>query len=229
MPHIAEYGLCNYFHSERLDAFYTEVETYLAEMEAAGAEATIMQIHWGQEYQLTENATQNKIAQNLCDLGFDVIVGGHPHVVQPMELLESTLDPDHKTVCIYSLGNAVSNQRQGKLTSITTAHTEDGVLFGMTFEKYSDGQVFLSGCEVLPLWVNMHTATGKLEYNILPLDDARQESWAEAFGLTADQEKAAKDSHKRTMDIVGAGLTECRQWLSQASNDRLNPVPAETQ
>ena len=110
---IAANGTINFFMNNNLPAFYEEVEAIMADMKAAGAEATMMQIHWGQEYQLTENATQNKIAQKLCDIGFDVIVGGHPHVVQPMELLESTVDPSHKTVCIYSVGNAVSNQRSG--------------------------------------------------------------------------------------------------------------------
>ena len=221
--------LVNWFTYEDLNGFYTEIGAVYSNMLAAGAEATVVFIHWGDEYQLTENGTQNAIGQKLCDLGFDVIVGGHPHVVQPMELLESTLDPHHKTVCIYSLGNSVSNQRQGNLTSITTAHTEDGVLFGVTFEKYSDGTVYVSDASVLPLWVNMHTSTGKLEYNILPLDIAAEDTWADAFGLTADQAKAAKDSHKRTMDIVGPGLEQCRSWLSQAKEARLNPTPAETQ
>ncbi|MBQ3504231.1 MAG: CapA family protein [Oscillospiraceae bacterium] len=215
--------LVNYFTYNDLNGFYSQVDAVYDDMTAAGAEATMMFIHWGDEYQLTENATQNAIAQKLCDLGFDVIVGGHPHVVQPMELLESTVNPDHKTVCLYSLGNSVSNQRLGNLTSITTAHTEDGVLLSVTFEKYSDGSVAVSAADILPLWVNMHSATGKLEYNILPLDAAKESSWAEDFGLTAETLKAAKDSHKRSMDIVGAGLAQCQSWLSQARNQRLNP------
>lgn len=71
-------------------------------------------------------------------------------MIQPIELLSSSVDPDHKTVCLYSTGNAVSNQRQGNLSAIKTAHTEDGILFTVTFEKYSDGTVYLSGAEVLP-------------------------------------------------------------------------------
>ena len=221
-------ALVNYFTYDDLPGFYNELSTVYSDMLSAGAEATVIFIHWGDEYQLTENGTQNAIGQKLCDLGFDVIVGGHPHVVQPMELLSSTTDPDRKTVCIYSLGNSVSNQRQGKLTSITTAHTEDGVLFGVIFEKYSDGTVSVTGTEVLPLWVNMHSSTGRLEYNILPLDKAAEDRWAEAFGLDADTLKAASDSWKRTMDIVGPGLQDCQNWLAQAREQKLNPTPEET-
>ena len=224
---LEEPDLVNWFTYDDLPGFYSQISAVYSDMTAAGAEATMVFIHWGEEYQLTENAQQNAIAQKLCDTGFDVIVGGHPHVVQPMELLESTADPSHKTVCIYSLGNSVSNQRQGNLTSITTAHTEDGVLFTVTFEKYSDGAVYVTGADVLPLWVNMHSSTGKLEYNILPLDKTKEDSWAQQFGLDAATLKKAQDSYTRTMDIVGAGLQDCQTWLDQENQARLEPDAAE--
>ena len=213
-------GTINFFMNNNLPAFYAEVEKIMADMKAAGAEATIMQIHWGQEYQLTENATQNKIAQNLCDLGFDVIVGGHPHVVQPMELLESTVDPSHKTVCIYSVGNAVSNQRNGYITQAPPYYTEDGALFEVTFEKYSDGKVYLAGTDVIPTWVNMHTTNGVKEYNILPLDDSQRETWRDAFKLNDNTMGFAERSYTRTMGIVGEGLEACQTYLDQAKIDR---------
>lgn len=218
---ISEAGLCNYFWKGNLDAFYSEVETYLAEMEAAGAEASMMYIHWGVEYILDANEEQKAIAQKLCDLGIDVIVGGHPHVVQPVDLLESTVNPEHKTVCLYSMGNAVSNQRLGNLQSISTAHTEDGILFTVTFEKYSDGTVYLAGADALPTWVNMHqNGNGKTEYNILPLDYDRVEEWTQMFEIGETTLNAAKNSHSRTMEIVGAGLTECQTWLAEEKEAR---------
>ena len=92
----------------------------------------VVYIHWGDEYRLAANKKQIEIAQQLCNLGVDVIVGGHSHVVEPIDLLTSETDPDHKTVCLYSMGNAVSNQRKER-ASIKTGHTEDGVLFSITF------------------------------------------------------------------------------------------------
>ena len=207
--------LVNWFTYEDLPGFYSQIESVQKDMLSSGADTTVVFIHWGEEYQLTENAQQRAIGQKLCDIGFDVIVGGHPHVVQPMDLLESTVNPEHKTVCIYSLGNAVSNQRLGNLTSITTAHTEDGVLFTVTFEKWSDGTTRLTDTDVLPLWVNMHEGSGKLEYNILPLEQEKEDSWQTLFGLDAETLQAARDSYKRTMDIVGSGLQRCRDWLAE--------------
>ncbi len=233
-------GTINFFRNNNLDAFYEEVEQIMAQMKQAGAEVTMMQIHWGLEYQLEENETQNKIAQKLCDLGFDVIVGGHPHVVQPMELLESTQDPSHKTICIYSLGNAVSNQRNGYISAAPAYYTEDGAIFTVTFEKYSDGQVYVCAADVIPTWVNMHTGNGAKEYNILPLLDGERDQWRETFNLNNNTMGFAEKSYKRTMGIVGEGLEVCRNYLAQAKLDReayyldlaMNPEkyaePAET-
>ena len=167
---IKDEGQMNYFLNNDPGKLYTASEQILEQMKADGAEATIMFIHWGVEYNIKENSLQDTMAQKLCDLGIDVIVGGHPHVVQPVDLLTSTVDPDHKTVIIYSLGNAVSNQRNGYIQAAPPYYTEDGILFTVTFEKYSDGAVYLQSVDALPTWVNMRT-DGAKQYNILPLDE----------------------------------------------------------
>ena len=211
--YLSEPGLCNYFCSKNLDAFYEEVEQYVTEMKEAGADATMMFIHWGEEYRLSANEEQKEIAQRLCDMGIDVIVGSHPYVIQPIELIESTVDPNHKTVCIYSTGNAVSNLRGGSLTEIKTAHTEDGIVFSVTFEKVDDGEAYISDINVLPTWVNMHIENDRREYNILPLDMNKVDKWQEMFGLNDEIFKKAKDSYDRTMEIVGKGLDEVKNWV----------------
>lgn len=212
---VTEKDVCNYFTYEQLETFYQEVEQYINEMDEANVDATIMFIHWGDEYQLKENYYQRMIAQKLCDLGIDVIIGGHPHVVQPMELLESTVDADHKTVCIYSVGNAVSNQRQGNISAISTAHTEDGVLFSVTFEKIADGNARLVAVDVTPTWVNMFTdSNNKREYNILPLSQATEDSWQAAFDLNDAMYSNAKQSFERTMEIVGPGLQQVQDYIN---------------
>lgn len=211
----ADVGMINTFSYNHLDDFYQEVTAILEAMEAEGAEATMMFIHWGNEYQLKQNSLQTKTAQGLCDLGIDVIVGGHPHVVQPIDLLTSTTDPEHKTVCLYSLGNAVSNQRLGNISYVSTAHTEDGMLFSVTFAKYSDGTVVLESTDILPCWVNMTTA-GNRSYYILPLDDETTDRWQDLYDLTNAAYNSAVNSYERTMDIVGEGLEKCQTYLADA-------------
>lgn len=69
----------------------------------------IMYIHWGTEYQLKHNAYQQGVGQWLADLGIDLIIGGHPHVVQDYEVL--TAADGRRVPVMYSLGNLISNQR----------------------------------------------------------------------------------------------------------------------
>ena len=216
---VQDEGQMNYFVNSNPDKLYREAEQIMAEMKANGAEATMMFIHWGVEYNTTENALQNAIAQRLCDMGFDVIVGGHPHVVQPVDLLTSTVDPDHKTVVIYSLGNAVSNQRTGISDLFPAGYTEDGVLFNVTFSKYSDGTVYLEDVDVTPTWVDLRTTNGRF-YHILPLDGSQMDNWKTLLDLTDGTLNSATRSYNRTMGIVGEGLEKAKQYLAEAKDLR---------
>lgn len=210
---IKQKGIVNYFLESKLERFFAEVETHISDMKSDGAEAIVLYIHWGQEYATKENALQQGMAQRLCDLGVDVIIGGHPHVVQPVELLESTVDLDHRTVCIYSLGNAVSNQMKNEDKVFASGHSEDGALFSVTFEKYDDGTVKIGGVDVLPTWVNRNDNTGSRQYPILPLEKAQEDQWQERFGLTDEQLTAARESWERTMAIVSEGLEACNAFF----------------
>ena len=62
-------------------------------------------MHWGTEYSFGVNAKQDEIANYLSNLGVDLIIGAHPHVVEPVEYIN-----DGKTLVIYSLGNVISDQ-----------------------------------------------------------------------------------------------------------------------
>ena len=102
-------------------------------MKEEGADALVLFIHWGGEYKLTHNNTQKKIARKMCELGIDVIIGGHPHVIQPLEIIKS-VDGRHTTVCLYSTGNAVSNQRIYR-ASIKTGHTKTEYCLSLPFQN----------------------------------------------------------------------------------------------
>jgi poly-gamma-glutamate synthesis protein (capsule biosynthesis protein) len=206
-----EESLINVFLKDDVAGFSKDLAANIADMEADGAEAIVLYIHWGEEYQTKQNNQQKAMAQAACDLGVDVIVGGHPHVIQPLDLLTSTTDDSHKTVCLYSTGNALSNQRISEM-NLKTGHTEDGIFFSFTFVKYSDGTVRVENVEVLPLWINLHSSTGKTVYDILPLDKAVTD-WKTAFKLTDNTLTQANNSYDRTMKIVGAGLEKINSFL----------------
>lgn len=202
-------SLINSFNYDRIDLFYAEAQGVVDAMEQQGAEAIVFYMHWGEEYQLSANTWQKAIAQKLCNMGVDVIVGGHPHVVQPVELIYSE-DSQNTTVCIYSMGNAISNQRQELMDSCPSGHTEDGMLFYYTFEKYGDGTVALSSVDIIPTWVNKYRGGSGYQYTMYPLENA---DMANSYGFDSATAQRAARSFERTKAIVASGLTECQQHL----------------
>ncbi|MFD1778015.1 CapA family protein [Fredinandcohnia salidurans] len=72
------------------------------------ADLVSVSMHWGNEYQLLPNDQQKQLAQQLADEGVDLIIGHHPHVLQPMDWL--TGKDGNQTFVIYSLGNFLSGQ-----------------------------------------------------------------------------------------------------------------------
>lgn len=72
----------------------------------------MVSMHWGIEYQFEPTETQKELAQYLSDLGADVIIGTHPHVIQPVEYL--TGKDGNQTLVMYSLGNFLSAQDENR-------------------------------------------------------------------------------------------------------------------
>ena len=87
-------------------------------------------MHWGVEYVLHENDNQRALAQFLVDQGADMVIGGHPHVIQPMKVVHSD---KHGKDClvVYSLGNFISNMK--------TDDTRGGAMVTCTIERGNDG------------------------------------------------------------------------------------------
>ena len=81
----------------------------IAQAREQGAEAICVNLHWGIEYQLKPVATQRTLADFLVSQGVDLIIGGHPHVVEPMEMRYSK-EYDKNVLLVYSMGNFISNQ-----------------------------------------------------------------------------------------------------------------------
>ena len=216
--HPDSVGMVNTFDYGQLNKFYEEIGTQFEAMKAEGAEAIVVYLHWGEEYMLEPTDYQKKIAQQLCDMGVDVIVGGHPHVIEPVDLLTSTEDENHKTLIIYSTGNAVSNQRIHEMR-MKTGHTEDGILFSFTLAKYLDGSVEVIETSCVPTWV--HMAGNQESYTILPLDVSCQDQWMEMFGVDEATFAACVDSYNRTMELVGAGMEKAQEWFDAMHEEKV--------
>ncbi len=86
---------------------YADVAGEVAEARA-NADFVIVSVHWGQEGAMTPSDEQKKYAQIMADNGADVIIGHHPHVLQPIEWING--ESGNKTLCVYSLGNFLHEQ-----------------------------------------------------------------------------------------------------------------------
>ena len=99
---------------------------------AAGAEMLIACPHWGTEYITDPSGSEQEMtfSRLFCELGVDVILGCHPHVLQPIELLQNK--QGHKTVCYYSMGDFVcaggmrTDALIGGVARFTLHRAEDG-------------------------------------------------------------------------------------------------------
>ena len=87
--------LCNVYNKDKVKA---DIEKYRPKVDLL-----MVAMHWGEEYTNTPTSSEKEKANYLASLGVDIIIGSHPHVVQPMTYIGNTL-------VVYSLGNFVSNQ-----------------------------------------------------------------------------------------------------------------------
>lgn len=125
--------LCSWDRTTGQLDFTTLDEQVLLDIQAAEelADVVIVCPHWGNEYVTTPSAYQQKFAMQMTEAGADLIVGTHPHVVQPVEWIES--ENGNRALCYYSLGNYVSTQKDGicmleAMAWVTFRVTEDGVV-----------------------------------------------------------------------------------------------------
>jgi len=123
----------------------------------------IISMHWGEEYLLIEpDSYQKNLAVFLSEQNVDLIIGHHPHVLQRVETLKR---PDGgKTLCFYSLGNFVSNQR-GKERVL-------GGIMLATFTKEGKN-LSISNSGLIP--VICHFEAGFRNTKIIPIYDYKEE------------------------------------------------------
>ena len=109
----------------------------LAAARRDSADCIVVCMHWGNEYERRENSEQRRLAAFLRRHGADVVVGSHPHVIQPFEA-------DSAHAVFYSLGNFVSNQQR--------RYCDGGLLAGVEATLHPDGRMTCRA-EAVPVWV----------------------------------------------------------------------------
>lgn len=141
-----------------------DIEDAFSRARSQGADFIVVLPHWGNEYELTHSATQEKWARKLVSLGADAVVGAHPHVVQDSTHINGV-------PVIYSIGNAVSNM------SATNTRLELAVRIRFVRDQVS-GQTRMLEPELRFMWC---TLPGRLtdNYRTIFVDEwtGRRSEW----------------------------------------------------
>ena len=121
-------------------------------------------MHWGTEYKTSANDEQKELADFLFKSGVDIILGNHPHVIEPMEKKTITLD-DGSTkdvFVVYALGNFTADQR--------AEITRDSAILNLDITKDSDGKILINKVSYVPIYMYKNSATKVHKFKILDIE-----------------------------------------------------------
>jgi poly-gamma-glutamate capsule biosynthesis protein CapA/YwtB (metallophosphatase superfamily) len=174
-----------------------------------GADLVIVSVHWGTEYDTLPSAEQKQLAAAIFRSGADIIIGSHPHVIQPMTAFVDSLQLTEPVV--WSMGNFVSNQRQQR--------RDGGAMIGLELTKRGD-RVFITEAGYILTWVYTPTENGKRKFCVLPC--SKFENHPEFFQSSSDYNTMMDfvTSARRLLNSSNTGFGEVisalDMWTNQA-------------
>ena len=121
-------------------------------------------MHWGTEYKTSANDEQKELADFLFKSGVDIILGNHPHVLEPMEKKTITLD-DGSTkdvFVVYALGNFTADQR--------AEITRDSAILNLDITKDSHGKILINKVSYVPIYMYKNSAAKVHKFKILDIE-----------------------------------------------------------
>jgi poly-gamma-glutamate synthesis protein (capsule biosynthesis protein) len=149
------------------------------------ADVIIANMHWGAEYQLKPNGEQEKLARWLIDEGVDIVMGGHPHVVQPAQVTRDE-EGEISHLVVYSLGNLISG--------MTAVNTDGGQLIRVVVEKDREGTRIVS-CGYRLVYVDKKRNGDKVDYQLVPVTEPSGEIALPNMRRFATNARAALDAN----------------------------------
>lgn len=146
-----------------------EIKKMLSDVEAAddtGVDYVVVIMHFGEEYFNYPNEIQKDIVNDLFDAGADIIIGSHPHVLQPLEIrdIECSDGTTKKGIVMYSLGNFISSQRY---TKQYPQQTDVSTIMNINFEKIDNHKPIIKSISFVPTC----TYRSSKEISVLPVDE----------------------------------------------------------
>lgn len=158
------------------------------------ADFTVVFMHWGTEYKFSADDGQRDLARFMTERGADLIMGSHPHVVEPAEWIEA--ESGNKALVYYSLGNFVSRQKEaanlvGAMGKVKICSTEDR-------------GTYIDSASVMPLVT--HYNTNSRGFCVYPLKDYTDELAAK-HGVAQYDGKVSVERFRKVFNNVFEGCT----------------------
>jgi len=135
------------------------IATEIQAARRAGAELVVVMPHWGVEYVLGENANQRDLAQFMIDEGADLIIGSHPHVIQPMKVVRSDKH-DKDVLVVYSLGNFISNMKTGD--------TRGGAMVTAVVQRDAEGKASFKSATYDTFYAAKPDGSARSNFRVIP-------------------------------------------------------------
>lgn len=162
---------------------------------AAGAEVVVAVAHWGDEYHREPDSDQQYWAKKLVAAGVDLIIGGHPHMVQPAEYITATdaNGVSHTALCVYSIGNFLTQHR--------SQYTDSGIVFEFTLAEQADGTIAVTAPGYVPVYVwTFKNAAGADDYRVLPTGVYMNNR---PDGMSDEQYNRMRETWNETTSLMG--------------------------
>ena len=138
----------------------------LANAKSKNPDLICVSMHWGVEYQTSPNNEQKRLADLLFNNGADIIIGNHPHVLQPMEKREIVLS-DGSTkdgFIVYSLGNFLADQNK--------KYTRCSAILNLTITKSAEGKINVNSATYTPIYTYKNSSSSSKKFKILNLKNS---------------------------------------------------------
>lgn len=139
------------------------------------ADIIVANMHWGDEYFLKPNKGQKDLADFLINNGVRIVIGGHPHVVQPLDIRKE--NDSIKNIVVYSLGNFISGMKK--------TNTDGGMMVRIDLSKDENGNINIDDCDYSLVWVHKPIENNKPNFQLIPVEEYENEEGEEKLGKQA--------------------------------------------
>ena len=199
----------NVFNAKGKDGRLQEMLKEIRDAKKDNPDILILLIHWGQEYFDEPDQYQKNLAELALKNGADIIIGSHPHVLQPFEIRDSNF-------IAWSMGNFISSQR---FSEGRRAWVDGSVMLELTISKDKYNKVSVSGIDFIPLYVKWSSSA----IRVLPINEGLKEDGTRKFNLTEYDRQRIKILNEHIADQITLYMKDTAAVKTDTGWSILNP------